>query len=146
MNWILSGSDLESHFISHTKLLGYLISDDGQVARLLGNRVTPSNVNDCCVDAEFWEFKVLFSDDKCQVWGPFLRTGGDALSLSMNVEDSLTDQQVSDGVLSSFEYRTHLIKTDKEAQDWILKYYPTLKFDSEMVVCLGSVDWEYSTL
>ena len=142
LSLILFGCD-DSEYISHQKLIGHFVSNDGRIGRIGGRRIKPPQVHECCLDSEFWELKVQLGD--CiQIWGPLLRTGGDTLSLSLNVQDTLHEEE-KEKELKEFEFRTSKVKTDQSASDYISKFYPDLSFESEMVVCIGTVSWQYSS-
>ena len=140
MSLILLDPDPKSTDISHQSLVGTLIRHDGEVGRVVGCKIVPPDVHECCFNAEFWQFSVEI-DGEIQEWGPLLRTGGDLLCLSLNVQDTLLSTK-NDQCLESCEFKTTKVKIDHEALEFISKYYPDLSFESDMVVCLGSVCWE----
>lgn len=141
LNFILLNPDEKSLEISHQSLMGNIICD-GHVRRCIGYKIIPAEIHECCMNAEFWELKVEIGQE-IQTWGPLLRSGGDAISLSLNTQDNLTRSN-HDQILKSFEFKTTKVKIDNDAHIFISKYYPDLSFEEDMVVCLGIASWEYS--
>jgi hypothetical protein len=141
LSLILLNPDQESKEIKHQSCIGTLICKDGHAGRCVGKKINLPKIHECCSNAEFWELQVEMSE--IEIWGPLLRMGGDAISLSLNDRDTLLESK-SDQILKSFEFKTSKLMIDNEAKQFISKYYPDLSFTSDMVACLGIASWEYN--